>query len=158
MYSHILDSPAGKVVPGKQQFRKDLTQVMAAHNIPYVAQTAPFGNFSDIYQKAEKAIYTEGPAFLNVFTPCPRGWRYDTPKLMEIIKLAIDTCYWPLYEVENGKWRLTYKPKKKLPIEDFLRPQGRFKHLFKPENQHLIEDLQKEIDRRWEMLLERCGE
>ncbi|KGG80930.1 pyruvate ferredoxin oxidoreductase [Caloranaerobacter azorensis H53214] len=157
-YANTTTSPAGKVVPGKQQFRKDLTQVMAAHNIPYVAQTAPFGNFSDIYQKAEKAIYTEGPAFLNVFTPCPRGWRYDTPKLMEIIKLAIDTCYWPLYEVENGKWRLTYKPKKKLPIEDFLRPQGRFKHLFKPENQHLIEDLQKEIDRRWEMLLERCGE
>ncbi|QIB27815.1 thiamine pyrophosphate-dependent enzyme [Caloranaerobacter azorensis] len=157
-YANTTTSPAGKVVPGKQQFRKDLTQVMAAHNIPYVAQTAPFGNFSDIYQKAEKAIYTEGPAFLNVFTPCPRGWRYDTPKLMEIVKLAIDTCYWPLYEVENGKWRLTYKPKKKLPIEDFLRPQGRFKHLFKPENQHLIEDLQKEIDRRWEMLLERCGE
>lgn len=157
-YANTTTSPAGKVVPGKQQFRKDLTLVMAAHHIPYVAQTAPFGNFSDIHQKAEKAIYTEGPAFLNVFTPCPRGWRYDTPKLMEIIKLAIDTCYWPLYEVENGKWRLTYKPKKKLPIEDFLRPQGRFKHLFKPENQHLIEELQKEVDRRWEMLLEKCGE
>ncbi|KPU27523.1 pyruvate ferredoxin oxidoreductase [Caloranaerobacter sp. TR13] len=157
-YANTTTSPAGKVVPGKQQFRKDLTQVMAAHHIPYVAQTAPFGNFSDIHQKAEKAIYTEGPAFLNVFTPCPRGWRYDTPKLMEIVKLAIDTCYWPLYEVENGEWRLTYKPKKKLPIEDFLRPQGRFKHLFKPENQHLIEELQKEIDRRWEMLLEKCGE
>ncbi|WP_069650443.1 thiamine pyrophosphate-dependent enzyme [Caloranaerobacter ferrireducens] len=157
-YANTTTSPAGKVVPGKQQFRKDLTEVMAAHHIPYVAQTAPFGNFSDIHQKAEKAIYTEGPAFLNVFTPCPRGWRYDTPKLMEIVKLAIDTCYWPLYEVENGKWRLTYKPKKKLPIEDFLRPQGRFKHLFKPENQHLIEELQKEVDRRWEMLLEKCGE
>ncbi|RKD28815.1 thiamine pyrophosphate-dependent enzyme [Thermohalobacter berrensis] len=157
-FANTTTSPAGKVVPGKQQFRKDLTQVMAGHHIPYVAQTAPFGNFNDIHAKAEKAIYTEGPAFLNVFTPCPRGWRYDTPKLMEIIKLAVETCYWPLYEIENGKWKLSYKPKKKLPIEEFLRPQGRFKHLFKPENQHLIEELQKEVDKRWEALLEKCEE
>jgi len=77
---------------------------------------------------------------------------------MEICKLAADTCFWPLFEVINGEWKLTYKPKKKLPVEEYLRPQGRFKHLFKPGKEHLIEDIQKEVDRKWEALLKKCGE
>lgn len=157
-YADTTTSPAGDVIPGKPQYRKDLATILAAHHIPYVAQTAPFGNFNDIHTKAEKAIYTEGPAFLNVLAPCPRGWRYDTPKLMEIAKLAMDTCFWPIFEVENGNWTLNYKPKTKLPIEEYLKTQGRFSHLFEEGNRHLIEDMQKEIDRHWEMLLERCGE
>jgi pyruvate ferredoxin oxidoreductase beta subunit len=112
----------------------------------------------DLYEKAEKAIYTPGPAFLNVLAPCPRGWRYDTPKLLEISKLAVDTCVWPLYEVVNGEWKLTYKPKEKLPVEEWLKPQGRFKHLFEKNNAHLLEDFQKEVDVRWEKLLKLCGE
>lgn len=157
-YADTTTSPSGDVIPGKQQFRKDLTMVMANHHLPYVAQTAPYGNFKDITEKAEKAIYTKGPAFLNVLAPCPRGWRYDTPELMSIIKLAIDTCFWPVYEVENGKYKITYKPKEKKPIEDFLRPQARFKHLFKKGNEHLIEEIQKEVDERWEELLQIAGE
>ncbi|MEW9123632.1 MAG: thiamine pyrophosphate-dependent enzyme [Thermotaleaceae bacterium] len=157
-YADTTTSPAGDVIPGKPQYRKDLAAILAAHHIPYVAQTAPFGNFSDIHSKAEKALYTEGPAFLNVLAPCPRGWRYDTPKLMEITKLAMDTCFWPIFEVEDGKWKLNYKPKNKLPIEEYLKLQGRFSHLFEPQNKQLIEDMQTEIDRHWEMLLERCGE
>ena len=157
-YADTTTSPAGDVIPGKPQYRKDLAAILAAHHIPYVAQTAPFGNFNDIHSKAEKAIYTEGPTFLNVLAPCPRGWRYDTPKLMEITKLAMDTCFWPIFEVENGKWKLNYKPKTKLPIEEYLKTQGRFDHLFEEKNKHLIEDMQKEIDHHWEMLLERCGE
>ncbi|MDD4504566.1 MAG: pyruvate ferredoxin oxidoreductase, partial [Clostridiaceae bacterium] len=78
--------------------------------------------------------------------------------LMEICKLAVDTCIWPLYEVENGEWRLNYKPKKKLPVVEYLKPQGRFKHLFTDENKKLIDDIQKDIDRKWDNLLKRCGE
>jgi pyruvate ferredoxin oxidoreductase beta subunit len=157
-YANTTTSPSGKVLPGKMQYRKDLAGVLAAHEIPYVAQTAITQNMKDLYEKAEKAIYTPGPAFLNVLAPCPRGWRYDTPKLLEISKLAMDTCVWPLYEVVNGEWKLTYKPKEKLPVEEWLKPQGRFKHLFEKQNAHLIEDLQREVDTRWERLLRLCGE
>ncbi|MBK5251528.1 MAG: pyruvate ferredoxin oxidoreductase [Peptostreptococcaceae bacterium] len=157
-YADTTTTPAGTVVPGKQQFRKDLSQIMVAHEIPYVAQTTFMGNFKDIHEKAEKAIYTKGPAFLNVLAPCPRGWRYEPEELMEICKLAVDTCFWPLFEVVNGEWKLTYKPKNKLPIEEYLKPQGRFKHLFKPGNEHLIADIQKKVDRKWESLLKKCGE
>lgn len=157
-YSDTTTSPVGNVVPGKQQFRKDLTDIMASHNIPYVAQTTFIKNFKDLHEKSEKAIYKKGPAFVNVLAPCPRGWRYDTADLMEMCRLAVETCFWPLFEIEDGQWSLSYRPKNKLPIEDFLRPQGRFKHLFKPGNEHMIEDIQREVDRRWERLLKKCGE
>ncbi len=157
-YADTTTSPQGTVIPGKQQFKKDLTGVMIAHKIPYVAQSTLTANFKDLYEKSEKAIYTKGPAFMNVLAPCPRGWRYNTPDLMEICKLATDTCIWPLYEVENGVWKLNYKPKKKLPVIEYLKPQGRFKHLFAEENKHLIEDIQADVDKQWEELLKKCGE
>ncbi len=157
-YTDTTTTPAGTVIPGKRQFRKDLSEIMVSHEIPYVAQTTFMGNFKDLHEKAEKAIYTKGPAFMNILAPCPRGWRYETEDLMEICKLAADTCFWPLFEVINGEWKLSYKPKKKLPVEEYLRPQGRFKHLFKPGNEHLIEDIQKEVDKKWEALLKKCGE
>lgn len=157
-YSDTTTSPQGTVLPGKQQYKKDLTAVMAAHGIPYVAQTTLTSNFKDLHEKSEKAIYTKGPAFMNVLAPCPRGWRYETPDLMNICKLAMDTCIWPLFEVENGVWKLNYKPKKKLPVTDYLEPQGRFKHLFKKGNEHLLEEIQKDVDHKWEELLKRCGE
>lgn len=157
-YADTTTSPAGTVNQGKQQYRKDLAGIMAAHNIPYVAQSTLTVDFRDLHQKSEKAIYKKGPAFLNVLAPCPRGWRYNTPDLMKICKLAVDTCFWPLYEVEEGQWRLTYRPKKKLPIQDFLAPQNRFRHLFKPENELLIEELQNDVDKKWEELLKKCGE
>lgn len=150
-------SPAGKVIPGKQQFRKDLAAVMAAHNIPYVAQASPH-NWKDLHEKARKAFEVDGPAFLNIMAPCPRGWRYNTPDIFQILKLAVESRYWPLFEVENGKWKLNHRPKKYVPVEEWLKLQGRFRHLFKEENRHLIDKLQKEVDRRWDILLERCGE
>lgn len=157
-YADTTTSPQGTVIPGKLQFKKDLTGVMIAHNIPYVAQSTLTSNFKDLYEKSEKAIYTKGPAFMNVLSPCPRGWRYNTPDLMEMCKLAVDTCIWPLYEVENGVWKLNYKPKKKLPVIEYLKPQGRFKHLFTDENKHLIDEIQENVDRKWEDLLKKCGE
>ena len=152
-FADTTTSPAGSVIPGKMQSRKDLTEIMEAHHLPYVAQTAAYLNFKDLYEKAEKAIYTEGPTFLNVLAPCPRGWGYPTEDLMQINKLAVETCYWPLYEIENGKYKINYKPAKKLPVEEFLKPQRRFKHLFKPGNEWTIEEFQNEVDRRWEALL-----
>ncbi|MBQ9872718.1 MAG: pyruvate ferredoxin oxidoreductase [Eubacterium sp.] len=153
MFADTTTTPVGSASTGKMQSRKDLAKVIAAHNVPYVAQSTFTPMMKDLYEKAEKAIYTPGAAFLNVMAPCPRGWRYDTPDIAQICKLAIDTCYWPLFEVVEGKWILNYEPKKKLPIEDFLRAQGRFKHLFKPGNEHLIEEFQAEVDKRWEDLL-----
>ena len=152
-YADTTTSPAGTVVPGKSQARKDLAKIMVAHHLPYVAQTIAMNNFKDLYEKAEKAIYTEGPTFLNVLAPCPRGWGYPTEDLMQINKLAADTCYWPLYEVVDGKYKITYKPAKKLPIEEFLKPQKRFRHMFKPGIEWMIEDFQKIVDSRWEELL-----
>ncbi len=157
MYADTTTTPVGSESNGKMQNRKDLAAIIAAHDVPYVGQSTLLGNFKDLHTKAEKAIYTPGAAFLNVMAPCPRGWRYPTEDIMEICKLGVETCYWPLFEVEHGKWILNYEPKKKLPIEDFLRPQGRFKHLFKKGNEHLLEQFQAEVDRRWEELQFRCS-
>ena len=155
--AHTTTSPAGKVIPGKQQFRKDLTAIMAAHNIPYVAQAAP-SRWRDLMQKTRKAVDCGGAAFMNVLSSCNRGWRHATDETIELTQLGVDTCYWPLYEVENGEWKLTYKPKEKKPVEEWLKRQGRFRHLFRPENRHIIDKLQAEVDLRWERLLKLCGE
>jgi pyruvate ferredoxin oxidoreductase beta subunit len=150
-------SPVGKVVPGKPRPRKDLTAIAAAHDIPYAAQAAPH-NWRDLMKKVRKAVAANGSSFLNVLSSCNRGWRHETDETIEITRLAVETCYWPLYEVEDGEWKLTYRPKEKLPIEKFLKPQGRFRHLFSPENEHVIEELQAHVDRKWSQLLQRCGE
>lgn len=157
MFADATTSPVGSVVPGKLEKKKDLTDIIVAHNIPYVAQTTFMGNFKDLHEKAHKAIYTEGAAFLNVLSPCPRGWRYEAKDLAKICQLAVDTCVWPLYEVEYGEWKLNYEPKKKLPVEIYLKEQGRFSHMFKKGNEWMIEEAQKFIDLKWDRLLKRCG-
>ncbi|MFK4784440.1 thiamine pyrophosphate-dependent enzyme [Fusobacterium sp. MFO224] len=157
-FADTTTTPAGSVIPGKIQVQKDLGAIIAAHNVAYVGQSTFLGNMKDLYEKAEKAIYTEGAAYLSVMAPCPRGWRYSAEKIMEICKAAVETCYWPLYEVIDGEWKLSYRPKKKLPVTEFLKTQGRFKHLFKKGNEHMLEQFQKEVDLRWERLLKRCGE
>lgn len=156
-FADTTTTPAGKASNGKVQIRKDLAAILAQHHIPYVGQTTYLTNFKDLHTKAEKAIYTPGAAFLNVLSPCPRGWGYETSEMMTMCKLAVETCYWPLFEVVDGKWILNYEPKNKLPIEEFLRPQKRFRHLFKPGNEGLIEQFQKEVDRRWEELQIMCA-
>lgn len=150
-------TPVGKVIPGKTQERKDLTAIVAAHNIPYVAQASP-SRWKDLMTKAEKALNAEGPAFLNIIAPCPRGWRYSSEKTIYLSELAIETAFWPLYEVENGNWRLTHRPKEKKPIAEWLKLQGRFKHLFAPGNEELLQEIQARFDQKWENLLKLCGE
>jgi pyruvate ferredoxin oxidoreductase beta subunit len=156
LYADTTTSATGKASSGKQQNRKDLAEVIAAHHVPYVAQTTFIGNLKDLHEKAEKAIYTPGAAFLNVLAPCPRGWRYEAEDIAQICKMAVETCFWPLFEVEYDVWKVNYEPKSKRPIEDFLQTQGRFKHLFQKGNEGLIAGIQKEVDHRWEQLLKRA--
>jgi pyruvate ferredoxin oxidoreductase beta subunit len=147
-------TPAGKVIPGKTQFPEPLTEILAAHNIPYVAQATP-GYPKDLSDKVQKALAIEGPAFMNVLAPCPRGWRYPMEESMEIARLAVETCFWPLYEVEHRQVRVTRKPKDKRPVSEWLERQGRFRHLFKEGNKHIIDEIQAEVDRNWQWLLKR---
>jgi len=149
-------APAGKVIPGKLQFPKNLTEIMVAHDLPYVAQSA-VGFWRDLTLKAEKAFSKRGPKFINVLQPCRLGWDYKPEDTCNLGRLAADTCVWPLYEVENGKYTLTYTPKTKKPVVEFLKVQGRFRHLFKPGNEAILESIQKEVDRRWEALQKKCG-
>jgi pyruvate ferredoxin oxidoreductase beta subunit len=145
-------SPAGSAVPGKLQVRKDITKIMAAHNIPYAAQASP-SHHLDLMRKVQKAVSIPGPKFINILSPCHRGWRSKADDAISISRLAVNTRFWPLYEIENGKTRMTHIPKEKLPLETFLRPQGRFAHLFRPENAWMLEDSQRRVDTEWEALI-----
>jgi pyruvate ferredoxin oxidoreductase beta subunit len=147
-------TPAGKVIPGKQQHKKDLTAIMIAHNIPYIAQASSH-NWRDFMSKVQKAMSIKGPKFINILAPCFRGWRFKMEDGIEMARLAVETCFWPLFEVENDKWKVNYKPKEKLPLTEWLKDQGRFKHLFKEENKHIIDELQAETDKKWEDLLKK---
>lgn len=149
-------APTGRASYGKPQRRKDLTAIVAAHNIPYTAQ-ASISNWRDLINKSEKAFNAEGPAFLNVLALCHRGWRYPQDNAIEVAKLAVDTCFWPLYEIENGKkFKVNYKPREKKPIAEWFKMQGRFKHLLKPENAQVLEQIQQVVDEEWEYLLKRA--
>jgi pyruvate ferredoxin oxidoreductase beta subunit len=153
MGAHTTTSPAGEVLQGKTQWRKPFTRIMVAHDIPYVAQASPH-NYRDLMIKAKKAAAADGPAVLNIMAPCPRGWRHEGEQTMAIAKLAADTCYWPLYEVEAGfKYTVNYKPREKRPVAEWLRAQGRFRHLFRPANAGILEEIQRRVDQEWEQLL-----
>ena len=143
--------PAGSVVPGKTEQRKNLTKIMAAHNIPYAAQASP-SHWMDLLKKVQKALEIKGPKFINIISSCNRGWRSRTDDAIQLTRLAVETCYWPLYEIENGITKITFRPKEKKSIGDFLKPQGRFKHLFKPENEWILKKIQEDIDKEWEKL------
>jgi pyruvate ferredoxin oxidoreductase beta subunit len=144
--------PAGVNSAGKIQSRKDLTKIMAAHNMAYVAQASP-AKWLDLYNKAEKAFKADGPAFLNVMCVCPTEWKYDSAIGIKLAQLALDTCVWPLYEVEHGKYKVNFKPKEKKPVLEWLKPQGRFRHLFKEDNAWMLEAIQKDVDKEWDALL-----
>jgi pyruvate ferredoxin oxidoreductase beta subunit len=156
--AHTTTSQSGRASTGKKAHQKDLTECMVAHEIPYVAQSIP-GRWRDLVGKAEKAFAIEGPAFINVLTPCPLGWLCEPAETVDISMLAADTCIWPLYEVEHGVYKLSYKPKEKKPVDEFLSRQGRFRHLFKgDEGAQVRKEIQEYTDRKWESLLKKCGE
>src|SRR5271157_734570 len=107
--------PSGDVIPGKLQDRKDLTRIIADHGVPYVAQASP-SQWSDLIKKVQKALEIKGPKFINVISPCNRGWRSRTDDAILLSRLAVETCYWPLYEIENGVTKVTLKPKVIKPL------------------------------------------
>ncbi len=148
-------SPAGSVVPGKQQQRKDLTKIMVAHHLEYVAQ-ASIHDPVDLSNKIKKGIELDGPAFINVLCPCIPGWRIAPDMAVESARQGVETCFWPLYEVENGTYKINYRPKQKQPVADWLFSQGRFKHLKKPEASSLVETFQRQLDEEWTWLQEQA--
>jgi pyruvate ferredoxin oxidoreductase beta subunit len=127
-------SPAGKVSIGKGEWKKDMQHILFAHGSPYIA-TASIGYHADLIRKVKKAVETRGPTFVNIFCPCVPGWRIDPSVTVKIGKLAVETGAFPLYEIEDGKHRLNNPtdPENLKPIEEYLKLQGRFRHLFRPE-------------------------
>ena len=149
--------PVGSENPGKPQHRKDLTRIMAAHGIPYVAQASP-SHWQYLMRKVRKALEIKGPKFINIIAPCNRGWRTEMDDAIQLARLAVETCYWPLFEIENGVTRITTMPKEKKPLTEFMEPQGRFKHLFKPGQEGMLAEAQSHVDSGWERLLREQGE
>ncbi len=147
-------SPAGKVIPGKMTRKKPIAMIAAAHDIPYVA-TASIAYPADFKNKVKKALSVDGPSFIHVFAPCPTGWRFGTEQTVELARLAVETGVFVLYEIteENPlKPIITKKLKDRKPVEEYLKIQGRFRHLFKPvKRQDIIDKIQKEVDRKCEL-------
>ncbi len=156
-------SPAGRVIPGKTQFKKPIADIMVAHEMPYVA-TAAISHWRDLLTKARKGLEADGPAFLHVFAPCPRGWRYDTMKTIEIARMAVETCVFPLWEAVDGNYGLSpqskviaLKPALKKPVIEYLKSQRRFGHLFRQSHERVVERIQEMVDKRWNSLLRKCN-
>lgn len=148
-------SPDGSKSIGKQQWKKDLVHILAAHGSPYLAQ-ASIGYLSDAFQKLKKAVETKGPTFVNLMCTCVPGWRTDPAQTITVAKLAVDTGVTPVYEVIRGKHKVT-KPRdieKLKPLEEYLKLQGRFKHLLKPENKPQLDLIQKQVKENLALLLE----
>jgi pyruvate ferredoxin oxidoreductase beta subunit len=148
-------SPSGLESFGKAQQRKDMTAIAVAHHVPYVAQAAST-YWDDLSRKVERAAAVDGPAFLNVLTDCPLGWGHEPRASLRVMAAAVETCFWPLYEVAGDAYRLTYRPEPRRPIQDWLAGQARFAHLLRPENAALLEAVQAQVERDWEALLARC--
>jgi pyruvate ferredoxin oxidoreductase beta subunit len=151
-------TPAGTVMPGKLQHKKPISDIMVAHDIEYVATATPY-YWRDMLQKVRKGLEVKGPAFLHIFAPCPRGWRSDPAKTIEYTKLAVESCVFPVYEVVKGKYELStpskliaLAPQKKKPITEYLKGQGRYRHLFTPQNKHVVDEIQRWTDERWAKL------
>lgn len=144
-------TPVGKNSYGKKELRKNLTEIVAAHNIPYVAQTS-IHLWADVANKVQKAMAVDGPSFINILSPCQLFWNFPPEKTIKIARLAVETNLWPLYEVEDGKYKINYSPSAPLPVTEWLKSQGRFKHLLAPENQGVVEKIQKEVDKEWQKL------
>ncbi len=133
----------------KNRPKKDIDAIMAAHRIPYVA-TGSVAFPEDVYKKAKKAKDIKGTRFLHIFAPCPTGWKSRPEDSIKLARMVVQNCVFPLYEIENGeKYTLSIKVKDKKPIIDYLKLQGRFRHLTEDE----IKPMQEEVDKNWERLL-----
>lgn len=149
-------TPPGKNDIGNELIRKDIIKIAEGHGLKYIAQ-ANVAFIEDLAMKAKKALAMDGPKFLLVLQPCTNIWKYPTSQYVNIGKLATETNFWPLYEIENGKYKINYIPEKPKPVSEFLKTQGRFKHLFQPENKKVIEKIQEMVDENWEKLVKLAG-
>jgi pyruvate ferredoxin oxidoreductase beta subunit len=147
-------TPVGAASPGKVGPKKDLIAIGFAHHIDYAA-TASTAYWSDFITKMQKAAAVEGPALIHAISPCPLGWRFPTDQTIQMGRLAVQTRYFPLYEVEKGKYKLSVNPHPK-PLDDFIKMQGRFKHLFQPQYADELNALRREVEQRWNALQELC--
>lgn len=134
-------SPKGKGSFGEDKPKKNLPLIMAAHGVPYVA-TASIAYPDDFMRKVKKASEVNGPSYIHLNQPCTTGWGYDPSKTIEMGRLAVESGSWNLYEIENGEFKLSYKPTERIPVKDYLSAQKRFKHLQDPE----IEEIQRYVD------------
>ncbi len=130
---------------------KDLIGIIAAHNIPYVA-TASLAFLKDYREKIEKAISLKGFKLLMIDGPCPPGHRTEPSQSIEVTRLAVESNLFPLYEVEYGKYKINHFPKNKVQVEECLKLQGRFKHLFEEDKKSTIEEIQNMTDFNWKKL------
>lgn len=145
-------SPPGKKSIGQVTWKKDMPGIVAAHGIPYVATACP-SYAADLKRKVQKAKEAEGPAYLHIYSACPTGWRSRPEIGIELGRLAVETGVFPLYEVENGDWRMTKTVKELKPVREYLKPQGRFRHL----GDEVVERIQAMITARYGALLNKCG-
>ena len=145
-------TPAGKKSFGKLEKRKDLMSIVIAHHLKYAAQTN-VAYLADLKMKAKKAFALDGPRFLLVLQPCTNLWKYPTSEYVRIGKMATETNFWPLWEYFDGKYKINWATENPKPIEDFLKTQGRFKHLFRPSGEKVIAEMQKEVNEEWKRLV-----
>jgi len=136
-------APAGKLSIGQTTWKKNLPEIAVAHNIPYVATASPSYPF-DLMNKVKKGADVKGPAYVHIFSPCPTGWRHATDLAIEIGRLAVETGIFPLYEVENGCYKLNIDRPKLKPVEEYLKMQGRFRHLLREEIERIQEHVNEE--------------
>jgi len=146
-------SPAGKVSMGQFTWKKNMPAIAVAHEIPYIATACP-SYFQDLIDKVEKGVATKGPAYLHVLSVCPTGWRCPTELTIRIGRLAVETGMFPLYEVENGKYKLSLDLPKLRPVNDYLKLQGRFRHL----SEDAINEIQQRIAEEYAGLKEKAHE
>jgi pyruvate ferredoxin oxidoreductase beta subunit len=137
-------SPASKTCVGQFTWKKNLPAIAAAHDIPYVATACPAYN-RDLMNKVKKAMAVKGPSYIHVLSPCPTGWRCPTDNAVEVGRMAVQCGMFPLYEVENGKYKLNYNPPALKPVVDYLKAQGRFRHLSDTE----IKKIQDKVNSDW---------
>lgn len=142
-------TPVGAKHEFKKEPKKDIMAIMEAHRIPYAA-TVSVAHPEDFVKKAAKARKIKGFRFIHALSPCPPGWRMNPMQAIEVARLAVDTHYFPLYEIEGGKLRVTRKGKG-VPVKEFLKLQGRFSHLTETE----VDLIQKAVDDAWKALLTR---
>lgn len=141
-------SPSGSQSFGQSTWKKNMAKIAAAHNIPYVATACSSYPF-DLQEKVKKAVALGGPSYIHVLSVCPTGWRIPSHLAIKYGRLAVATGVFPLYEVINGKYRMTEKIEKRRPVQDYMKGQGRYRHL----REERIEEIQKRVDEEYEDLI-----